>query len=254
MKITLLQTDIKWKEPVLNRYRAEEMINTISDTNLFILPEMFTTGFCTAPFGAAEKADTETLQWMQSIAKKKNAAIAGSVATEENGNFYNRFYFVKPDGSYTTYNKRHLFTYANEDKEYAEGSNRTIVEYKGVRILLQICYDLRFPVFSRNKGDYDMVIYIASWPTSRRYAWDTLLKARAIENLCFVAAVNRTGNDPDNEYSGGTVLIDFMGKDIIRAEDNKEIAITGKIDMDSLNNFQNNFPALNDADKFKMLE
>lgn len=254
MKVTLVQTDIKWRDPSYNKDKAEELINKSPEADLIILPEMFTSGFCSSPLKSAEPANSDTLLWMQRIAKNRNAAIAGSVATEDNGKFYNRFYFVKPDGSYTTYDKRHLFSYANEHKEYTKGSERTIVEYKGVRILLQICYDLRFPVFSRNRGDYDMIIYIASWPTSRQYAWDTLLKARAIENLCFVAAVNRVGNDPGNEYSGGTALINFMGKDIIRAEENKVTSITGSIDMLALDNFRQKFPALNDADKFSITE
>lgn len=254
MDILLLQTDIHWQKPGYNRNRAKELIDASPNADLIILPEMFTTGFCTSPTGAAEKVNTETLLWMQTIAKERNAAIAGSVATEENGKYYNRFYFVKPDGSYTTYNKRHLFTYAGEDKEYAEGDKRIIVEYKGFKILLQICYDLRFPVFSRNAKDYDMIIYVANWPTPRRYAWDTLLRARAIENLCYVAAVNRTGDDPTNKYSGGTALIDFMGKDIIKAEENTEEAVVGKIDMGTLNEFRQKFPALNDADKFRIIE
>lgn len=253
MKILLLQTDIKWQEPAFNRKHAQEIIDASPEADLIILPEMFTTGFCMSPDIVAEKANTETLLWMQTIAKDRNAAIAGSVATEEDGKYYNRFYFVKPDGSYTKYNKRHLFTYAGEDKEYAGGEERIIVEYKEVRILLQICYDLRFPVFSRNKGDYDMVIYVANWPASRRYAWDTLLRARAIENVCYVAAVNRTGDDPTNQYSGGTALIDFMGKDMIEAKENTEEAVSGEIDMLALDEFRKKFPALNDADKFNII-
>lgn len=253
MNILLLQTDIKWQEPEYNREHTLKIIDKSPNADLIILPEMFTTGFCTSPKGVAEKANTDTLDWMTSIAKEKNLAVGGSVATEENGKYYNRFYFVKPDSSYSTYNKRHLFTYAGEDKEYAGGEERVIIEYKGLRILLQICYDLRFPVFSRNIGDYDMIIYIASWPESRIEAWNTLLKARAIENVCYVAGVNRVGNDPGNIYSGGTVLLNYLGQPIVSAENGKEQAILGEISIKDLNSFREKFPALNDADKFRII-
>lgn len=253
MKIVLLQTDIKWQAPEANRHHARELINNSPQVDLYILPEMFTTGFCMTPEGVAEKADTDTLKWMQSLANGKNAAIAGSVATEENGRYYNRFYFVKPDGNYTSYDKRHLFTFAGEHNEYAGGQERVIVEHAGFRILLQICYDLRFPVFSRNKGDYDMIIYVANWPTVRLEAWNALLKARAIENVCYVAAVNRTGDDPTNGYSGGTYLINFMGKTMAAAGKGEE-TICGETDMQALLDFRKKFPALQDADKFRIIE
>lgn len=253
MNIILLQTDIQWQKPNENRTHAEKIIDTLPQADLIILPEMFTSGFCMAPAEVAEKADTATLHWMQTIAMKKKAAIAGSVSVEDGGRYYNRFYFVKPDGSYTAYNKKHLFTFSGEDKEYAAGDERVIVEYKGVRILLQICYDLRFPVFSRNRGDYDMIIYVANWPTVRIDAWNTLLKARAIENLCYVAGVNRVGNDPGNSYNGGTVLLDYMGKSIVSAEDGLENAVCGEIDMQMLKDFREKFPALQDADKYRII-
>lgn len=253
MNVLLLQTDIKWQQPEYNRIHIKEMIDTSPEADMIILPEMFTTGFCTSPKGVAEKADTVTLEWMRMVAKEKNAAIGGSVATVEDGIYYNRFHFVKPDGEYTVYNKRHLFSYAGEDKEYAAGDNRVIVEYKSCRMLLQVCYDLRFPVFSRNAGDYDIIIYIASWPTSRIYAWNTLLRARAIENQCYVIAVNRIGDDPGNEYAGGTALIDFMGRPLAEAEAGKEMAVCGNIDMQALNDFRKSFPALQDADKYTLI-
>jgi len=254
MKVLLLQTDIIWQSPEENRNRAKQIINDSPQADLIILPEMFTTGFCTSPKGVAEKANTETLQWMREVAQEKNAAIAGSVATEENGEYYNRFYFVKPDGKYTTYNKRHLFTFAGEDKEFAKGQERVIVEYQGFRILLQICYDLRFPVFSRNKNNYDMIIFVANWPVPRIEAWNALLRARAIENLCYVAGVNRTGKDPYCEYNGGTVLLDYLGKNIAATEFGKEESVCGIIDKDSLLNFRAGFPALNDADQFRITD
>ena len=168
---------------------------------------MFSTGFITLPNGIAEREDCETLRWMVQKAKERNAAIAGSIAIESEGHFYNRLYFVKPDGKITHYDKRHLFSYSGEDKSFTPGNKRVIVTFRGVRILLQICYDLRFPVFSRNKGDYDMMLYVASWPTSRVKQWLALLRARAIENQCYVAAVDRVGKDPSCEYCGGTLLL-----------------------------------------------
>jgi len=253
MKILLLQADLKWQSPESNRTHIKDLIDSSPNADLIILPEMFTTGFCTSPKGAAEEANNETLFWMQMMAKEKNAAMAGSVATHEDGKYYNRFYFVKPDGTYTTYNKRHLFTFAGEDKEYDAGQERIIVEWMGVRILLQICYDLRFPVFARNRGDYDMIIYVANWPIPRIEAWNALLRARAIENVCYVAAINRTGEDPYVKYNGGTVLLDYIGKDIVAAEFGKEEAIMGEIDMEKLRDFRKKFPALNDADEFEIL-
>jgi len=253
MNVLLLQTDIKWQQPEYNRVRAKELIDASPEVDMIILPEMFTTGFCMLPKGIAENADTETLDWMRMVAEEKNAAIGGSVATIENNKYYNRFYFVKPDGSYTTYNKRHLFTYAGEDKEYAAGEERVIVEYKGFRILLQICYDLRFPVFARNNGDYDIAVYVANWPTSRIEAWNALLRARAIENVCYVVAVNRTGDDPINEYSGGTALINYLGRTIIEAGKNKEETISGNLDIQALRDFRKSFPALQDADKYTLI-
>lgn len=253
MKILLLQTDIQWGKPDENREHVESLIKSRSnDAELIILPEMFTTGFCTSPKGIAEKANSETLAWMQKIAKEREVAIGGSVLTEDKGKYYNRFYFVKPDGDYTTYDKRHLFSFGGEHKEFEAGEERVIVEYKGVRILLQICYDLRFPVFSRNKGDYDMIIYVASWPKVRIDAWNALLKARAIENLCYVAGVNRAGEDPGNSYSGGTVLIDYLGKNVVAAQQDTQDAVLGEIDMQALTAFRKKFPALNDADKFRL--
>ena len=252
MRLLLLQTDIRWGAPQANRIHAQKLIDAAPAADLIVLPEMFTTGFCTSPKGLAEKSNTETLLWMQDLAKKKNAAIAGGIAIEEEGLYYNRLYFVKPDGSHTAYDKRHLFTFAGEDKEYTAGNNRIIVDHCKFRILLQICYDIRFPVFARNKGDYDMIIYIANWPTVRIHAWNTLLMARAIENQCYVVGVNRTGNDPTLQYNGGTALIDYLGKPIVAAEDGKEEAIYGIIDINALNEFRKKFPALQDADSFRI--
>jgi predicted amidohydrolase len=212
---------------------------------------MFSTGFCTNPDGIAENLNNETLQWMKSKAAEKSAAIAGSVAVTDGKRYFNRFYFVKPDGSVAFYDKKHLFTYGGEHHRFTAGEERVIVEWKGVRILLQICYDLRFPVWARNRADYDMIIYVASWPTPRVAAWSALLVARAIENQCYVAGVNRVGTDPACEYCGGTVVIDPYGKTIAECPMGEESEASALVDMDALEAFREKFPVLNDADEFE---
>ena len=212
MKVILLQTDICWADPAANVAYMDKLISAHAQgTDLFVLPEMFSTGFCTSPEGIAESSDSATLRWMKQKAAERNCAIAGSVSVEENGKFYNRFYFVHPDGNVQWYNKKHLFTYGGEDKHYTAGQERVVVNFRGVRFLLEVCYDLRFPVWSRNRGDYDAAIYVASWPSPRVEAWKALLRARAIENQCYVLGVNRVGKDPYCEYSGGTAGIDPYG-------------------------------------------
>lgn len=249
MKVTILQRDITWANPAANRERCDEAINRIAGADIYVLPEMFSTGFCTHPDGIAEPADSDTLQWMKDKAKEINAAIAGSVAVTENSKFYNRFYFVYPDGKVQYYDKHHLFTYGGEHLRFTAGTERVVVEFRGVRILLEICYDLRFPVWARNRGDYDMILYVASWPTPRVEAWSALLRARAIENQCYVAGVNRVGTDPSCHYCGGSVVIDPYGKTIAECEWDTECEATAEIDMDSLNAFRKKFPVLDDADE-----
>lgn len=251
MKIVILQQNIVWNNPEANRKKANEAIDQNGGAELYILPEMFSTGFCTQPEGIAEPANNETLEWMKRKAAETNAAIAGSVAIHEEGKYYNRFYFVKPDGSVTYYNKKHLFTYGGEHKQFTPGNERVIVEWKGVRILLEICYDLRFPVWARNCGDYDMIIYVASWPTPRVEAWSALLVARAIENQCYVAGVNRVGTDPSCEYCGGSVVIDPYGKTIASCTMNEACEASAEVDMQKLIAFREKFPVLNDADTFE---
>lgn len=252
MKITLIQTDLLWNDPVGNRARFEQKIAEAGSADLIVLPEMFSTGFCTQPRLATEPLGGETLPWMKRIAQKTDCALAGSVAVEENGNYFNRFYFVKPDGSVSQYDKRHLFTYGGEHKEFTAGDKRVIVEYKGWRILLQICYDLRFPVWSRNRNDYDLALYTANWPTPRVDAWSALLRARAIENLCYVAGINRTGTDPNCSYCGKSALLDFKGQTLADVEPGKEALLSAELDADALRDFRKNFPALQDADRFSL--
>jgi predicted amidohydrolase len=251
MEITILQQNIVWSNPEANRKKADEAISRNPGSDLYVLPEMFSTGFCTQPEGIAESTDSETLAWMKRKAAETNAAIAGSVAVTKDGKYYNRFYFVKPDGSVAQYDKKHLFTYGGEHLQFTPGNERAIVEWKGVRILLEICYDLRFPVWARNRGDYDMILYVASWPTPRVAAWSALLVARAIENQCYVAGVNRVGTDPACEYCGGSVVIDPYGKALATCTMNEECEASATIDMEILNAFRQKFPVLNDADIFE---
>ena len=250
MKITLLQTDIKWCSPAENIAKAEKLILDAEKSDIYILPEMFSTGFCMEPEKIAESVGGDAFTFMMLMAKRMDAAIVGSVAVCDNGSYYNRMYFCKPDGTFESYDKHHLFTFSGEDKVYSPGRERVVVEFRGVRILLLVCYDLRFPVFARNRNDYDMIICVANWPRVRRYPWCTLAKARAIENLCYVAAVNRGGVDEWGDYSGDTMLIDPYGQPIAECKEGVEDVVTASIDLDVINNFRNKFPALNDADDF----
>lgn len=257
MKITLLQQDIIWADCTANQKAAEEAILKAERSDLYVLPEMWSTGYATEPEGIAEEY-ASSLQWMQRMANRMDAAIAGSIATKENGCFYNRFYFVMPDHSKGNdvnavyYDKHHLFTYGGEHHKYTPGVNRTIIEWRGVRFLLQVCYDLRFPIFARNNAEgtesYDVALYVASWPSSRRAPWDVLLHARAIENQCYVCGVNRVGNDPTCHYNGGTSFIDAYGRTLAACPDDEIAAITAEIDIEKLNAFRNKFPVLADRD------
>lgn len=251
MKVTLVQMDIVWGDIAANCETASAAIDSASGSDLYILPEMWSTGFATEPKDVADDK-LLSLRWMKQKADSINAAIVGSVATMcEDGSYRNRLYFVKPgkDTNAAYYDKRHLFTYGGEDKRYTAGDERVIVEWRGVRFLLQVCYDLRFPVFSRNKGcAYDAAIYVASWPKSRINAWRTLIRARAIENQCYVLAVDRIGNDPVCEYCGGTEIIDAYGRTVEACPDGTASTITVTLDIDSLAAFRRKFPVLNDAD------
>lgn len=248
MIVTILQRDIKWADPKTNVERISEAIDRNLGADLYVLPEMFSTGFCTSPEGIAESVDGDTLQWMIRKSSQIDAAIAGSVAVTDGEYYFNRFYFVKPSGEIAWYDKKHLFTYGGEHLHFTAGSERVVVEWRGVRILLEVCYDLRFPIWSRNRGDYDMILYVASWPTPRVAAWSALLVARAIENQCYVAGVNRIGNDPSCNYCGGSVVIDPYGKIMTSCADNIECEATAEVNMEELETFRRKFPVLNDAD------
>lgn len=252
MKVSLIQTDIKWGDRDSNLKNVENLILVAEKADLYVMPEMFTTGFATSPGGLVEN-DQHTVEWMQEMAGRTDAAMAASVAVESHGKFYNRLYFVTPKGDVTTYDKRHLFAYAGESEQYEPGKNRVVTTWRGVRILLQICYDLRFPVFSRNHNDYDLAIYVANWPENRMHVWDTLLKARAMENQCYVAGVNRIGDDENCHYVGGTKLINPYGRTVVECLYGKQQTVCAELDMEKLNAFKIKFPVLKDADEFKLV-
>ena len=248
MKTSIIQMNVEWHDMDKNLARADELINSLPGADLYLMPEMFSSGFSMNPQDIADR-DGKVLQWMKRKSQECDAAICGTVVAEDDGNYYNRMYFVKPDGQVSVYDKRHLFSFAGEDKCYKAGEKRVVVEWRGVRILLQTCYDLRFPVFSRNQGDYDMAVYLASWPSVRHDVWITLLKARAIENQCYVAGVNRTGDDPNCNYMGGSAVIDPYGRYIARSADGTESATMAIVDMQRLMKFRKKFPVLEDRDK-----
>ena len=177
MKAALVQYDIVWADPEANRNRLDVLLEGIPQVDLIVLPEMFSTGFATQPEGVAEEAPSATLEWMKAKAREKDCAVAGSVALHEDGKYFNRFWFVKPSGEVTAYDKHHLFTYSGEHHRFTRGEKRVVAEWRGFRFLLNVCYDLRFPVWSRNRKDYDAAIYVASWPSVRQFPWDTLLRA-----------------------------------------------------------------------------
>ena len=256
MIITLLQQDIVWGNPSANQKAAEGAMLAADKSDLYVLPEMWSTGFATEPEGIAE-SDGSSLNWMKQMANRLDAAVAGSIATEIDGKYYNRFYFVKPandgsDNEIEYYDKHHLFTYSGEHLRYTAGERRVVVEWRGWRFLLQVCYDLRFPIFARNCAEgpdaYDVALYVASWPTSRRAPWDTLLRARAIENQCYVCGVDRTGDDPACHYNGGTAIIDAYGNTVAACPDGEVYAISIELDMDKLAAFRKKFPVLSDRD------
>ena len=213
MKVVLIQSVLVWENPVANRSHFEQKINAIPhDVDLIVLPEMFTSGFTMNPTTVAETMQGETVTWLQTLAKARNCAITGSLVITENDTFYNRLVFVFPLGEIQYYDKKHLFTLAGEDKVYTSGSQKMVIEYMGWKICPLICYDLRFPAFSRYDGDYDLLLYVASWPKVRTNAWDALLKARAIENMSYSIGVNRLGTDGNGyEYVGHSQAVDFLG-------------------------------------------
>lgn len=231
--------------------RIESLIGS-SAADLYVLPEMFASGFEMDAKSVAEPLCGPTFGWMQQVAKRKDAAVAGSVAVCDGGRYFNRLYFVWPDGTHISYDKRHLFAYSGENLHYSQGSKRVVATYKGVRFLLQICYDLRFPVWSRNVRDYDVAIYVASWPVNRIGVWDLLLQARAVENQCYVVGANRVGDDSMCHYTGHAAIIDPYGRKISECNSEEEAVATAEINMERLVAFREKFPVLSDSDSFSI--
>ena len=253
MKTALIQTSLIWENPTANRNHLSKKINEIVDkVDFIILPEMFSSGFTMNPKAVAETMNGETVAWLQHLAKAKNCAITGSLVIEEKGNYYNRLVFVHPNGDIQHYDKRHLFTLAGEDKVYTAGKGKLIVEYKGFRICPLICYDLRFPVFSRNVEDYDVLLYVANWPKIRTNAWDILLKARAVENMSYAIGVNRIGTDKNHhEYIGHSQVVDFLGDYILEPQETDSVFIID-LDKEKLLETRKKLAFLDDMDNFRI--
>jgi len=255
--ISFIQAALQWHDPAANLLELSRYINQISiPTDLIILPEMFTTGFSMEAAKLAESMDGPTIKWMRATAAAQNAVVMGSIIIrDEHGNFYNRLLWVRPDGSLNYYNKRHLFTMAGEHHTYNAGTERIIEEWRGWRICPLVCYDLRFPVWSRNSAaaPYDLLVYVANWPAARRTAWTTLLRARAIENLAYTVGVNRVGVDGNSlTYTGDSALLDMRGEYLVEVG-NQETSITRSLRRSDLESFRARFPALQDADAFTLL-
>lgn len=255
LTIAIVQANLVWERIDVNTDHFTKLVQTIDKSvDIVILPEMFTTGFSMNAEKLAQTMQGDTVSWMQSMAIENGFAICGSIIVEDDGKYYNRFIFVTPQGKMHTYNKRHLFTYANENKHYALGNKQLIFNYLGWRIMPQICYDIRFPVWSRNRDKYDLLINVANFPAERRDAWTTLIKARAIENQCYVAAANRVGTcGMGIYYSGDSMIVDAQGQTIATALPGQDRIIVGTIFMDNLLQFRKDFPVLPDADAFNLL-
>jgi len=252
LNVSLIQCELAWEQPEDNRRQIGEIIGGFkSPTDLVVLPEMFTTGFSMNALGNAEEPGGATEQWMSQLARQHDCAVTGSIAVHVTQGVYNRMLFATPEGV-TLYDKRHLFRMAGEHERYLPGTERVIVKWRDWRILLQVCYDLRFPVFSRNREDYDLVLYVANWPARRRYHWRQLLIARAIENLACVVGVNRIGADAKGlDYSGDSLVIAADGKILLDAE-SKNGAAHAVLDGAALLQYRESFPCQLDADGFQL--
>ena len=252
LKVTIIQSNIFWEDKLANLKYFEKKIDKISQTDLIVLPEMFTTGFTMNPAPLAETMDGKTVNWMLDLASEKKSLIVGSVIIEDDSYYYNRLIAAFPNGTIQYYDKKHLFTLANEHQHYTAGKKQLLLEYKGWKIFPLVCYDLRFPVWARNTVNYDVLIYIASWPKIRIAAWDTLLKARAIENMCYTIGVNRVGVDAnDFEYPGHSVVLDAFGNEILSTNENQEGVFNVILDKDKLDEIRKKLQFLNDRDSFK---
>jgi len=261
LRISLVQGDTRWLDPGANRDYYGRLIAPLHGiTDLILLPETFTSGFSNDAIAKAEGMDGPTVAWLREQSRRLGAAITGSVQIREGEGVYNRLFFATPDGGLQHYDKRHLFRYAKEHERYAAGRDRLTVDWQGWRICPLVCYDLRFPVYSRNRFDverpggldYDLLLYVANWPSARAYPWKTLLRARAIENLCFVAGLNRVGTDGNGlHYSGDSAVIDFLGHPLSEAAD-EEVVTTTTLPAAELLAHRERFPAMLDGDAFSL--
>jgi omega-amidase len=230
LRLTTIQTQLHWEDPEANRQHFTQLLNELpGKTDVVVLPEMFTSGFTMNAAKLAEEMDGTTTDWMRKQAFRLNAVVTGSFIVHERGRYFNRLVWMRPDGHFSTYDKRHLFTLAKEEETYTAGRNRLVVKWKGWKICPLICYDLRFPMWSRNSPNgYDLLIYVANWPARRRYAWKHLLLARAIENQCYTVGVNRIGTDgKDIEYTGDTTVVDFTGQPLFQSSSQESIHTVG---------------------------
>lgn len=261
LRISLVQGATRWHDPAGNRDYYGRLIAPLRGiTDVVLLPETFTSGFSNDAIGNAETMDGPTLDWMREHAQRLDAVVCGSVQLRVGDGVYNRLLWVAPDGAVSHYDKRHLFRYAREHERYAAGRERLTVEWRGWRICPLVCYDLRFPVYSRNRYDverpgaldYDLLLYVANWPSARAYAWKTLLRARAIENLCYVAGLNRVGTDGAGlQYSGDSAVIDFLGHPSSECTDAEVVATTTLLAAE-LAAHRERFPAMLDGDAFEL--
>lgn len=254
LKVAIIQADLVWENPAQNRANFTDKIHAISEeVDLIVLPEMFTTGFTMNPYEVAETMAGETIIWLQKLAKQKDVAITGSLIIKEDEKYYNRLVFVHPSREIETYDKRHTFTLAGEDKVYTAGTKKLMVDYKGWKICPLVCYDLRFPVWARNVEEYDMIIYVANWPKPRIVAWDILLKARAIENMSYCIGVNRVGLDVNKyEYVGHSAAYDCLGAPISSIEPSKEQTAIVTLNANHLILTREKLQFLNDKDEFSL--
>ncbi|HEY9177815.1 MAG TPA: amidohydrolase [Flavipsychrobacter sp.] len=256
LKFTIVQPDMYWEDKQANLAQYEQYLAAVGEKmEVAVLPEMFSTGFSMAPERLAEAMDGPTVGWMKNIARKYGCILAGSLIIEDESKYFNRFIWMQPDGKMAYYDKRHLFGYANEDEHYHAGEKRLIVSVKGIRICLQVCYDLRFPVWARNRNEeYDVLLYVANWPERRSLAWKTLLQARAIENLSYAIGVNRVGEDGNNiAYSGDSSVFGPLGETIWQ-HSGSAVCHTVNIDRETVIQARQQFSFLKDADKFIILD
>lgn len=254
LKITLVQTRLEWESVEKSLSLFDEVLNGIQEeTDLIILPEMFSTGF-TMNTSVAETMDGKSIQWLKEKAKQKNCVITGSLMISENGKNYNRLIWMQPDGNFQTYDKRHLFRMANEQVHFTAGEKKIVVELNGWKICPMVCYDLRFPVWSRNKNlEYDVLLYVANWPERRSLAWNTLLPARAVENQCYCVGLNRIGPDGNNvNYSGDSAVYNPLGEKLSSIQPNESKHETITLSWNFLQEYREKFPAMLDADDFEI--